>query len=75
MPYKKHSSNNKFVLHNLQNIDFPYNLGQSVKRKVLLYASEVWLAIYVLWYQEESKRHRKLLSHHAPGTERGGSQL
>lgn len=30
MPSKKYSSSYKFVLHNLQNIDFPYNLGQSL---------------------------------------------
>lgn len=30
MPSKKYSSRFKFVLHNLQNIDFPYNLGQSL---------------------------------------------
>lgn len=30
MPSKKYSSSYKSVLHNLQNIDFPYNLGQSL---------------------------------------------
>lgn len=30
MPSKKYSSSYKCVLHNLQKIDFPYNLGQSL---------------------------------------------
>lgn len=64
---KIYSTSYKFVWHNLQKIDFPYNLGQSLwKGSSTIPSSKCgWLLVDCVQKKQET------LSHYAPGCKKG----